>query len=79
MTFAEYIKANFAAGITDLQLRANVLPDGSVEFYIHPYHRDGLTMNFQVLGSHVLPDPHRAPHENDIRRLLQAAAQGQTL
>jgi hypothetical protein len=42
----EYLADNVRKGVIDFALRANVAPDGSVEFYIHPAGVSGDTCDY---------------------------------
>jgi len=49
MTLEDYFKKNFAVGVVDHALRANVDQSGKVTFYLHPAGRDGDTLAFSVV------------------------------
>ena len=53
-TLQQYFEENCARQVIDHALRADIAPDGTVSFYIHPQNVDGDTLNFVVDGNQLL-------------------------
>ena len=50
-TLEQYLKDCAAEGIIDFSIRATVIGDDDVTFYIHPDSKDGDTVDFSVNGN----------------------------
>lgn len=47
-TLETYLKENYGRNVIDHAIRAEIAPDGTVSFYIHPHGHDGDTLDFYV-------------------------------
>lgn len=61
MTLEQYLRRNFHRPdrpfTIDHMIRANVDSNGTVTFYIRPANVDGDTLNFEVHGNTLVPNP----------------------
>ena len=64
VSLEEYFAADFARGVIDHMVRANVDSEGVVTFYIHPAGHDGNTLDLEVSRNALRPNPkvHRQPN-----------------
>lgn len=51
----DYLSDADSNGTLDHSMRATKGADGQIRFYIHPAGRDGETLDFELVGSQVLP------------------------
>lgn len=56
-TLEEYLRENIEAGNIDHAIRAQIEADGVVTFYIHPAGEDGDTLDYEVRGDGLWPNP----------------------
>lgn len=52
-TLADYLRQATEHGVIDFALRCHTKPDGSVEFYIHPLNKSGVTADFTTKGDQI--------------------------
>ena len=54
MDLETYLKENYVNGIIDYAIRTDV-KDGKAVFYIYPYGKDGVTLDYKVKGNQLIP------------------------